>query len=45
LEQIKLNRLYDVFTKKYGLISSRANVSAFGSDSSFPLLGALEMLD
>jgi N12 class adenine-specific DNA methylase len=44
-EQSKLNRLYDSFTKKYGLISSRANVSAFGSDSSFPLLGALEMLD
>jgi N12 class adenine-specific DNA methylase len=44
-EQSKLNRLYDGFTKKYGLISSRANVSAFGSDSSFPLLGALEMLD
>jgi hypothetical protein len=44
-EQSKLNRLYDSFTKKYGLISSRANVSAFGSDSSFPLLGALEVVD
>ena len=44
-EQAKLNRLYDNFTKKYGLISSRANVSVFGSDSSFPLLGALEVLD
>jgi N12 class adenine-specific DNA methylase len=44
-EQARLNRLYDAFAKKYGLISSRANVSAFGGDSSFPLLGALEMLD
>ncbi|OGO91733.1 MAG: hypothetical protein A2Y17_13300 [Clostridiales bacterium GWF2_38_85] len=44
-EQAKLNRLYDSFTIKYGLISSRANVSVFGSDSSFPLLGALEIVD
>lgn len=44
-EQANLNRLYDTFTKKYGLISSRANVSVFGSDSSYPLLGALEVLD
>ena len=44
-EQAKLNRLYDSFTNKYGLISSRANVSVFGSDSSYPLLGALEVLD
>ena len=40
-----LNNLYDDFTKKYGLISSRANVSAFSQDSSFSLLSALEVLD
>jgi N12 class adenine-specific DNA methylase len=37
--------LYDTFTKKYGLISARANYSVFGSDSSYPLLGALEITD
>lgn len=31
-EQSKLNSLYDGYTKKYGLINSRANVSAFGDD-------------
>ena len=44
-EQQKLNALYDTFTKKYGLINSRANNSAFSQDSSFPLLSALEVLD
>ena len=44
-EQEKLNRLYDEFTKKYGLINSRANVSAFSQDSSYSLLAALEVLD
>lgn len=44
-EQQLLNNLYDDFTKKYGLISSRANVSAFSQDSSFSLLSALEVLD
>jgi N12 class adenine-specific DNA methylase len=44
-KQAELNRLYDGFVKKYGLISSRANTSVFGTDSSFPLLGALEILD
>ena len=44
-EQEKLNRLYDEFTKKYGLINSRANVSAFSQDSSYSLLSALEVLD
>ncbi len=34
--QEKLNNLYDTFTKKYGLINSRANSSAFSNDSSFP---------
>lgn len=40
-----LNNLYDDFTKKYGVINSRANVSAFSQDSSFSLLSALEVLD
>ena len=44
-EQQKLNALYDNFSKKYGLINSRANVSAFSQDSSFALLSALEVLD
>ena len=44
-EQEKLNRLYDEFIKKYGLINSRANVSAFSQDSSYSLLSALEVLN
>ena len=44
-EQSKLNSLYDGYTKKYGLINSRANVSAFGDDSSFALLSALEVIN
>ena len=43
-EQTNLNRLYDEFTKKYGLINSRANISAFSQDSSFSLLSALEII-
>ena len=44
-EQAKLNRLYDVFVKKYGLISSRGNDMAFSDDSSYYLLCSLEILD
>ena len=44
-EQKKLNELYDAFSKKYGLINSRANNSAFNSDSSYCLLSSLEILD
>ena len=44
-EQGRLNKLYDIFTEKYGLINSRANTSAFSQDSSFSLLSALEVLD
>ena len=44
-EQANLNKLYDSFTKKYGLINSRGNKSAFSQDSSFSLLSALEILD
>ena len=43
-EQAKLNSLYDSFTQKYGLINSRANVSAFSQDSSYSLLSALEII-
>ncbi len=44
-EQEKLNKLYDNFTKKYGLINSRGNNSAFSNDSSYYLLCSLEILD
>ena len=43
-EQERLNALYDTFSKQYGLINSRANISAFSQDSSFSLLSALEVL-
>ncbi len=43
--QKKLNTLYDNFTKKYGLINSKANTSAFITDSSYPLLSALEVIE
>ncbi|MBQ9854013.1 MAG: DEAD/DEAH box helicase family protein [Bacilli bacterium] len=44
-QQSKLNRLYDAFSKKYGLINSRGNNSAFSNDSSYYLLCSLEILD
>jgi N12 class adenine-specific DNA methylase/adenine-specific DNA methylase len=44
-EQAKLNTLYNEFNEKYGRINSRANKSAFNSDSSFCLLSSLEVLD
>ena len=44
-QQAKLNTLYDDFTKKYGLINSRANASAFNGDNSYYLLCSLEILD
>lgn len=43
-EQERLNRLYDTFSGKYGLINNRANTSAFSQDSSFSLLSALEII-
>ena len=43
--QEKLNTLYDSFTKKYGLINSRANTSAFSDNSSYALLSALEVIN
>ena len=43
--QVKLNQLYDRFTKEYGIINSRANENAFSNDSSYFLLCSLEKLD
>ncbi len=43
--QRKLNRLYDTFTDKYGLINARANSLAFSDDSSYYLLCSLEILN
>ena len=44
-EQTQLNTLYDDYTKKYGLLSSRGNSLAFGEDSSYFLLCSLDVLD
>ena len=43
-QQKKLNALYDLFQKKYGLLNSRANSIAFSDDSSYPLLCSLEIV-
>lgn len=44
-KQAELNQLYDAYTRKYGLINSRANRLAFDKDSSYYLLCSLEILD
>lgn len=44
-QQAELNRLYDSFSQKYGLINDRSNKLAFSDDSSYYLLCALEELD
>ena len=44
-KQTELNRLYDSFSAKYGLINDRGNRLAFADDSSYYLLCALEVLD
>ena len=44
-KQAELNRLYDDFSAKYGLINDRANRLAFADDSSYYLLCALEVID
>ena len=44
-QQVKLNTLYDTFTRKYGLINSRGNANAFDQDASYFLLCSLEELD
>lgn len=43
--QAKLNRIYDNFVKKYGIINSRGNRLAFEADSSYYLLCSLEVMD
>ena len=43
--QAELNRLYDAFSAKYGLINDRGNRLAFADDSSYYLLCALEVID
>ena len=45
IEQAKLSRLYDSFTKKYGIINSKSNERAFSQDDSYFLLCSLEVLD
>lgn len=44
-KQAELNRLYDAFSKKHGLINSQTNKRAFNQDSSYCLLCSLEKLD
>ena len=44
-QQAELNRLYDAYTAKYGLLNSRGNAQAFSDDSSYYLLCSLEILD
>jgi len=44
-QQQKLNEVYEKFVAKYGLITSRANSSAFSEDSSYPLIYSLEVID
>lgn len=44
-QQRKLNRLYDAFTTKYGLLNSRGNNMVFSDDSSYCLLCSLEIID
>lgn len=43
--QAKLNRMYDSYVKKYGIINSRGNRLAFEADSSYYLLCSLEVID
>ena len=44
-QQGELNRLYDTFSAKYGLINARANALAFSNDSSYYLLCSLEVIN
>lgn len=43
-QQTELNRLYDLFRSKYGLLNDRANMRVFADDNSYPLLSSLEIL-
>lgn len=45
MKQKQLNKLYDAFTKKFGLLTSQGNKRAFDNDGSYPVLSALEILD
>ena len=45
IAQAKLNRMYDNYVKKYGIINSRGNRLAFEADSSYYLLCSLEVMD
>lgn len=44
-QQRKLNRLYDQFQSRYGLLNSRANSLVFSEDNSYPLLCSLEIVE
>ena len=44
-QQAELNRRYDAYTAKHGLLNSRGNAQAFSDDSSYYLLCSLEILD
>jgi len=44
-EQAHLNKLYDAYTEKYGLINDKSNRQAFSADSSYYLLCSLEVMD
>lgn len=44
-KQAELNKLYDAFTKKYGLLTSQGNKRAFIQDSGYFMLSSLEILD
>lgn len=43
-QQKELNRLYDLFRSKYGLLNDRADMRVFADDNSYPLLSSLEIL-
>ena len=44
-KQGELNRLYDEFSKKYGILNSKANKKLFREDANYSLLSTLEKLD
>lgn len=44
-KQAELDKLYDSFSAKYGLINSKGNRLAFSDDSSYYLLCSLDVLD
>ncbi|HEK9641158.1 TPA: helicase, partial [Streptococcus equi subsp. equi] len=44
-KQGELNRIYDEFSKKYGILNSKANKKLFREDANYSLLSTLEKLD